>query len=67
LQLVKRRVSKSFNDLIIKETLLEEMKKPENYRGPEVEIVVKDSKADNLVEIIDNLLNKIDGKNIAMF
>lgn len=43
------------------------MKKPENYRGPEVEIVVKDSKADNLVEIIDNLLNKIDGKNVAMF
>ena len=44
------------------------MKKPEGYSGPEIEIVVKDSKADNLAEIIDNLLkSNISGKKIAMY
>jgi len=45
------------------------MKKPDDYTGPQVEIVQKDSKTDNLGELIDNLLttNITDGNNVAMF
>ena len=45
------------------------MKKPDDYGGPEVEIVQKDSKTENLGEFIDNLLttNTKSGNNVAMF
>ena len=52
-----------------KKALLDQMKKPDDYTGPQVEIVQKDSKTDNLGELIDNLLttNITDGNNVAMF
>ena len=51
-----------------KKALLDDMKKPDDYSGPEVEIVQKDSKTDNLNEFIDNLLTtNITGNNVAMF
>ena len=44
------------------------MKKPEGYSGPEIEVVIKDTKADNLSQVIDDLLKKnVKGKKIAMF
>lgn len=52
-----------------KKALLDQMKKPDDYSGPEVEIVQKDSKTDNLGDFIDNLLttNITSGNNVAMF
>jgi nucleosome binding factor SPN SPT16 subunit len=52
-----------------KKALLDDMKKPDDYGGPEVEIVQKDSKTENLGEFIDNLLttNIKSGNNVAMF
>ena len=45
------------------------MKKPDDYAGPAVEIIQKDSKSDNLNEFIDDLLtnNITKGNNVAMF
>jgi hypothetical protein len=45
------------------------MKKPDDYAGPVVEIIQKDSKSENLNEFIDDLLTKniTKGNNVAMF
>jgi hypothetical protein len=32
------------------------MQKPQGYDGPEIEVVLKENKCDNLQEIIDNVL-----------
>ena len=39
------------------------MTKPQGYEGPEIEIVLKDTKATNLSEIIDNLISSSIGSN----
>ena len=52
----------------ILEALLDEIQKPAGYSGPQIEIVLKDSKIDNLGELIDDMLKaSIKGKNIGMF
>ena len=45
------------------------MKKPSDYMGPDIEIVLKDTKADNLSEIIDGLVSSTIGPNkkVGMF
>ena len=45
------------------------MAKPQGYQGPEIEIVLKDTKAPNLPEIIDNLISTHIGSNkrVGMF
>jgi hypothetical protein len=39
------------------------MKVPSGYVGPTIEIILKDTKADNLQEIIDGMLNNHIGTN----
>ncbi len=45
------------------------MKKPDDYSGPELEFVLKDSKEENLAGLLDNMLAKYvpSGKKIAIF
>ena len=45
------------------------MTKPQGYEGPEIEIVLKDTKATNLSEIIDNLISSSigSGKKVGMY
>lgn len=44
------------------------MQKPEGYTGPEIEVILKESKCENLQEIVDDLLKKnITGSKIGMF
>jgi len=50
------------------ETLLDGLQKPEDYNGPEIEVILKESKCDNLREIVDSLLkDNVTGSKIGMF
>ena len=55
--------------MFIIEDLLEEMKKPDEYDGPNIEIILKDTKTENLANLIDDMLRKYipTAKNVAMF
>ena len=51
------------------EALLDQLRKPDDYSGPPIEIILKDSKADNLSEFVDNMLtsNLRSGDRVGMF
>ena len=54
---------------IITEELLEGIEKPADYQGPPMEIILKPTNADNVQQIIDDMLSKnvTTGKKIGMF
>lgn len=59
-----------FNQLFCSEALLEAMKTPENYEGPAIQVVLKDTKLDaaQLSTFVDSLLNEnLPGKNVAIY
>lgn len=45
------------------------MRKPDDYTGPPIETILKDSKADNIQEFVDNMLtnNLKTGSKVGMF